>query len=138
MGMNDYANALTAAQEELETVNEQIVALTQRQAQLQQTVLALKTLTGKESDDETSLTEKIRLVVRAANEPLTGAEVIAALEAMGVDKKQVASITTILSRDKDFTRTPRKDGQLGYLWTPFRKGLIAMQRAKLAAEREKK
>ena len=124
MDSGSYAQAISAAQQELDAVNEQIAALAQRQAQLQQTISALKNLIGEQSDDEPSMTETIRMILRASKEPLTTAEIVEGMHAINETfggKNPAASVTTILGRlaaQKEIARMPGEN-PARYMWAPF-------------------
>jgi|ERR1019366_1106992 predicted transcriptional regulator len=128
MEASNYAKAISDAQQELDAVNEKIAALMQRQAQLQQTIFALRNLIGERGEDDTSMTETIRIIIRASKEPITAAEIIEGLHAINETfggKNPTASVTTILGRmvkEKEIARLPRKDGAFGYVSTSFRTG----------------
>jgi hypothetical protein len=127
---DEYRRAAEAAEEELVSVTTQISALTQRRAQLLQTISALKNLLGDEPDD-LKITGNIRVIFQATNNCLTATEVFEKLGAMGVaftGKNPLASVQTIIARmarpDGEVERVARPDGTLAYIWRkprpPFR------------------
>ncbi|MGI9104077.1 MAG: hypothetical protein ACR2IF_16680 [Terriglobales bacterium] len=140
MGADEYNKALGTAEAELAQVTAKIELLEQRRAQLQQTVGALKTLTDVAQDEERTLTDTIRIVVRAAKGYITAAEVIKGAYAMGAKfggKNPISTVVTILSR-------LHKDGELerdvltgGYKWktAPY---LPPVVQAAMNAARNKK
>ena len=119
---NDYSNALAAAEKELETLNAQAEIIERRRAQLQQTISALKTLTNVAGQEERSLTDAIRIVVKGAQNFITAAEVLKGVVAMGITfstKNAIASVVTILSRlDKDGELFRDPNGS-GYMWAGY-------------------
>jgi regulator of replication initiation timing len=150
MDSGSYTQAISAAQQELDGVDQQIAALAQRQAQLQQTISALKNLLGEQSDDEPSMTETIRIILRASKEPLTTAEIVEGLHAINETfggKNPAASVLTILGRlaaQKEIARVPGEH-PARYMWAPFLRqrpnvGQTVMRghRAKMAEQAEKK
>ncbi len=119
MGTDDYNKALSAAEKELSGVTAQIELLEQRRAQLEQTVSALKVLTDVAQDEERTLTEMIKIVVRGANDYISGADVLKAVIAMGAKfgGNAISTVVTILGRlykDGILERHPFKAGM--YRW----------------------
>lgn len=101
MGTDDYGKALSAAEAELESVVGKLEVLGQRQAQLQQTIGALRMLMNVSLDEERTLTDTIRILVKGAGGYIGSAEVIKGAYAMGAKfsgKNPIASVTTILAR----------------------------------------
>src|SRR5438552_13134738 len=101
MTETDYGKALSAAERELELLNNQAEIIERRRAQLQGTISALKTLMNIAEDEERTLTDTIRIVVRGAKGYIAAAEVLKSVIAMGVTfsgKNAIASVVTILSR----------------------------------------
>jgi hypothetical protein len=122
MENNQYKKAVETAETELGDIETQIATLTQRRAQLQQTISALRTLLGEETDDP-KVTENIRIVLQAANGLLSASNVLEKLEAMGVSftgKNPIASVQTILARmarpGGEVIRFSPPDGSLAYKW----------------------
>ncbi|MGA2371145.1 MAG: hypothetical protein ABSG11_10795 [Candidatus Korobacteraceae bacterium] len=119
MTETDYGNALSAAEKELAALTAQIELLEKRRAQLEQTVSALKVLTDVSQDEERTLTETIKIVVRGANDYISGADVLKAVTAMGakVGGNAMGTVATILGRlykDGILERHPFKSGM--YRW----------------------
>jgi len=101
MPMHEYKNALAVAQAELGRLDAKAEVIAHRRAQLQQTIAALKTLMNIQEADERTLTDTIRIVVKAANGFLSAAEVLRGAVSMGATfsgKNPIASIVTILGR----------------------------------------
>jgi hypothetical protein len=101
MRTNEYKNALAVAQAELGRLDAKAEVIAHRRAQLQQTIAALKTLMNIEEADERTLTDTIRIVVKAANGYLSAADVLRGAVSMGATfsgKNPIASIVTILGR----------------------------------------
>jgi len=99
--MHEYKNALAVAQAELGRLDAKSEVIAHRRAQLQQTIAALKTLMNIQEADERTLTDTIRIVVKAANGYLSAAEVLRGAMSMGATfsgKNPIASIVTILGR----------------------------------------
>jgi len=99
--MHEYKNALAVAQAELGRLDAKAEVIAHRRAQLQQTIAALKTLMNIQEADERTLTDTIRIVVKAANGYLSAAEVLRGAMSMGATfsgKNPIASIVTILGR----------------------------------------
>lgn len=119
MGTDDYARALKLAERELEQATLEIELLEQRRAQLQQTVGALRTLMDVAQDEERTLTDTIRIVVRAAKGYITAAEVIKGAYAMGAKfggKNPISTVVTILSRLHKEGELERDPATGGYRW----------------------
>jgi hypothetical protein len=101
MRTHEYKNALAVAQGELGRLDAKAEVIAHRRAQLQQTIAALKTLMNIEDADERTLTDTIRIVVKAANGYLSAADVLRGAVSMGATfsgKNPIASIVTILGR----------------------------------------
>jgi len=101
MGTGEYSKALGVAEKELSRLNAEADTIAQRRAQLQQTISTLKTLTNVSEEGERTLTDAIRIIVKAADGYLSAAEVLKAAYAMGATfsgKNPKASVVTILGR----------------------------------------
>ena len=101
MRTNEYRNALAVAEHQLARLDARAEVIAHRRAQLQQTIAALKTLMNHEEADERTLTDTIRIVVRAADGYLSAADVLRGAVSMGATfsgKSPIASIVTILGR----------------------------------------
>ena len=101
MGEDDYKNALEAAEKELADLEVKGEVIAQRRAQLQQTIGALKTLMNISEQEERTITDTIRIVMKAANGYVAPAQVLKNVLAMGVkfsSKNAIASVVTILGR----------------------------------------
>jgi hypothetical protein len=101
MGTGEYKKALSVAEKELSRLNAEADAIAQRQAQLQQTISTLKTLTNVSEEGERTLTDTIRIIVKAAAGYIGAGEVLKSAYAMGAKfsgKNPKASIITILAR----------------------------------------
>jgi hypothetical protein len=101
MRTSEYKNALAVAEGELARLDAKAEVIARRRAQLQQTIAALKTLMNFEEADERTLTDTIRIVVKAANGYLSAADVLRGAVSMGATfsgKSPIASIVTILGR----------------------------------------
>jgi hypothetical protein len=119
MGTDEYKKALAAAVKELALLDDQAALIEQRRAQLQQTIGALGTLTNVSEMEERTLTDTIRIVVKAANGYIGAADVLKGVISMGGKfggKNAISTVVTILSR-------LHKDGELeregpggGYRW----------------------
>jgi hypothetical protein len=108
MGTDDYSKALASAEKELETLNVKADVIAQRRAQLQQTISALKTLMNISVQEDRTITDTIRIVVRAANGYISTEDIWTGVLAMGAKftgKNALASIVTMLGR-------LHKDGEL--------------------------
>jgi hypothetical protein len=119
---SDYGNALAAAEQELETLNNQAELIERRRAQLQQTIAALKTLTDVAEQEERTLTDTIRIVVKGAKGYIAPADVLRGVQAMGATfagKNPISSVVTILGRlakENELLRDP--EGK-GYMWAGY-------------------
>ena len=101
MGTGDYRKALSVAEKELSRLSAEADAIAQRRAQLQQTISTLKTLTNVSEEGERTLTDVIRIIVKAANGYISAADVLKSAYSMGATfsgKNPKASIITILGR----------------------------------------
>jgi regulator of protease activity HflC (stomatin/prohibitin superfamily) len=101
MGSDEYTKALSVAEKELARLNAEAEAIAQRRAQLQQTISTLKTLTNGSEQEERTLTDAIRIIVKAADGYISAANVLKSAYAMGAKfsgKNPKASIITILGR----------------------------------------
>jgi hypothetical protein len=101
MGTGEYRKALSVAEKELSRLNVEADGIAQRRAQLEQTISTLKTLTNVSEEGEKTLTDVIRIIVRAANGYISAAEVLKSAHSMGAKfsgKNPKASIITILGR----------------------------------------
>jgi hypothetical protein len=119
---NDYGNALTAAQKELETLNNQAEIIERRRAQLQQTISSLKTLMHVAEDEERTLTDCIRIAVKGAQGYISAADVLKAVIAMGAPfsgKNMIDSVVTILSRLQKQNELLRDPNGKGYMWAGY-------------------
>jgi Ca2+-binding EF-hand superfamily protein len=108
MGTGEYKKALSVAEKELSRLNVEADAIAQRQAQLQQTISTLRTLTNVSDEDKRTLTDAIRIIVKAADGYIGAGEVLRSAYSMGAKfsgKNPKASIITILAR-------LAKDGEL--------------------------
>jgi hypothetical protein len=98
----EYTNALRAAEKELANLDAEAEAVAQRRARLQQTISTLKTLTNSsEQQEERTLTDTIRIIVKAADGYISAANVLKSAHSMGAKftgKNPKASIITILGR----------------------------------------
>ena len=112
MRRSEYRKALAAAEGELARLDAKAEVIAHRRAQLQQTIAALNTLMNIVEADELTLTDSIRIVVKAANGYLSAADVLRGVMAMGATssgKNPIASIVTILGRlvkDGELERQP--------------------------------
>jgi hypothetical protein len=119
---NDYSNALTAAQKELEALNNQAEIIERRRAQLQQTISSLKTLMHVAEDEERTLTDCIRIAVKGAQGYISAADVLKAVIAMGAPfsgKNMIDSVVTILSRLHKQGELLRDPNGRGYMWAGY-------------------
>ena len=119
MGTDDYSKALAAAEKELVSITSQIELFEQRRAQLEQTVSALKTLMNVAQDEERTLTETIKTVVRGANDYISATDVLKGVMSMGKfsGKSAVTSVPTILGRLQKEGLLERHPWQSGmYRW----------------------
>lgn len=101
MRNDEYTKALSAAEKELARLNAEAEGIAQRRAQLQQTISTLKTLTNGSDQEERTLTDAIRIIVKAADGYISAANVLKAAYSMGAKfsgKNPKASIITILGR----------------------------------------
>ena len=114
MGTGEYKKALSVAEKELSKLNAEADVIAQRRAQLQQTISTLKTLTNVSEEGERTLTDAIRIIVKAANGYISAGEVLKSAYSMGAKfsgKNPKASIITILGRlvrDGELEREPGK------------------------------
>jgi hypothetical protein len=112
MGTGEYRKALSVAEKELAKLNAEADRIAQRCAQLQQTISTLKTLMNVSEQGERTLTDAIRIIVKAANGYVSAAGVLKAAYSMGAKfsgKNPKASIITILGRlvkDGELEREP--------------------------------
>jgi hypothetical protein len=101
MGTSEYGKALSVAEKELARLNVEADAIAQRRAQLQQTISTLKMLTNGSEEGERTLTDAIRIIVKAADGYISAAAVLKSAYSMGAKfsgKNPKASIITILGR----------------------------------------
>jgi hypothetical protein len=101
MGSGEYKKALSAAEGELAKLDAKADVIAQRRAQLQQTISALKTLMNVSEQEELTLTDTIRIVLKAANGYISAANVLKGTYSMGAKfsgKNPAASVITILGR----------------------------------------
>jgi hypothetical protein len=114
MGSGEYKKALSVAEKELSKLNAEADVIAQRRAQLQQTISTLKTLTNVSEEGERTLTDAIRIIVKAANGYISAGEVLKSSYSMGAKfsgKNPKASIITILGRlvrEGELEREPGK------------------------------
>jgi hypothetical protein len=114
MGSGEYKKALSVAEKELSKLNAEADVIAQRRAQLQQTISTLKTLTNVSEQGERTLTDAIRIIVKAANGYISAGEVLKSSYSMGAKfsgKNPKASIITILGRlvrEGELEREPGK------------------------------
>jgi hypothetical protein len=114
MGTGEYKKALSVAEKELSKLNAEADVIAQRRAQLQQTISTLKTLTNVSEEGERTLTDAIRIIVKAANGYISAGEVLKSSYSMGAKfsgKNPKASIITILGRlvrEGELEREPGK------------------------------
>jgi hypothetical protein len=114
---DDYTKALAKAERELSDLETEIAALVQRKAQLEQTISNLRSLTGVKQE-ERSLSDSIRLVLKATDKYLSTQQVVEKLGAFTKDVNPV-SVSTILSRlakDKEAVAGSTEGGRNGYMW----------------------
>lgn len=131
MVSDQYRKTIEVAEKELNEVAEQIDVLSQRRAQLQQTISALRKLCGEETDDLT-ITENIRIILQGSTVALSATEVLRGLEAAGVvftGKNPIASVQTMLARmarpDGEIEKVSGSQGTVAYAWNrrrPIRLG----------------
>jgi hypothetical protein len=98
---SEYTKALSVAEKELARLNAESEAIAQRRAQLQQTISTLKTLTNGSEQEERTLTDAIRIIVKAADGYISAASVLKSAYSMGAKfsgKNPRASVVTILCR----------------------------------------
>jgi hypothetical protein len=72
MGSDEYTKALSVAEKELARLNAEADGIAQRRAQLQQTISTLRTLTNGSEQEERTLTDAIRIIVKAADGYILG------------------------------------------------------------------
>jgi hypothetical protein len=118
----DYRSALAAAIKEYEALGEQRTRIDSRLAQLAQTMGTLSRLLGLTPTVPMSITDAIRLAMRAGV-PMTPLEVRERLLAIGVDlstyANDLAVIHTVLKRLKESGELrviPHPGGKTSYLW----------------------
>ena len=120
----NYEKALAEAKKELASLEIQSAHIDRRKAQLEQTIIGLKTLMGIGfGSEQRSLTDGIRLVLRASDRFMSVQEVLESLRMLypnfipGIDKlKSVASILNRLARDKEIIQDKTEEGKVGYMW----------------------
>ena len=98
---SEYTKALSVAEKELARLNAEAEAIAQRRAQLQQTISTLKTLTNGSEQEQRTLTDAIRIIVKAADGYISAASVLKSAYSMGAKfsgKNPKASVITILGR----------------------------------------
>jgi hypothetical protein len=130
-----YSNALRAAIHEYESLCRQRTEMDERIAQLAQTIGNLTRLCGITPTVVLGLTDACRLVLKAAEEPLTAAELRLKLEAMGYDTAKysnpLGSIHVVLRRlcrSGEARFAPGKSDRPAYAWQrPAR--IIAVSRS---------
>lgn len=112
-----YRKALEDAQKELLELETQIAVLSQRRAQLEQTIASLKLLMG-ESDEGLGITDSIQMVLEASREFLSADEVSKKLQAFlpNVNPVSVSSILSRLASEKRVITGTTERGRTGYKW----------------------
>jgi hypothetical protein len=122
MTSGDYRSALETAIKEYETLGEQRREIDGRLAQLAQTIGTLSTLLGLTPTVPMSITDAVRLAMRAGV-PMTPLEVRERLLSIGVNlatySNDLAVIHTVLRRLNEageLRLIPRPDGKNTYLW----------------------
>ena len=120
----NYRRALRDVIEEYQRLARQRAEIDERIAQLLQTMGSLSRLCNLVPTVKLGLTDACRLVLKAAGQPLTVAEVRMQLEAMGFDSARysnmLASIHVVLKRlcrSGEIKFTPRPHGRPAYAWT---------------------
>jgi len=122
MTSEDYRTALAAAVKEYEALGQQRREIDERLAQLAQTIGTLSRLLGLTPTVPTSITDAVRLAMRAGV-PMTPLEVRERLLSIGVDlstyANDLAVIHTVLKRLNEageLRLIPKPNGKNAYLW----------------------
>lgn len=122
MTTSDYRAALQAAAREYEALGEERRKIDDRLSQLAQTIGTLSRLLGLTPTVPLSITDAVRLAVRAGV-PMTPTEVRDRLLAIGVDlsiyTNELAVIHTVLKRLNEAGEIrilPKRGGKHAYLW----------------------
>jgi len=122
MTSEDYRTALAAAVKEYEALGQQRREIDERLAQLAQTIGTLSRLLGLTPTAPTSITDAVRLAMRAGV-PMTPLEVRERLLSIGVDlstyANDLAVIHTVLKRLNEageLRLIPKPNGKNAYLW----------------------
>lgn len=122
MTSEDYRSALASAVKEYEALGEQRRTIDSRLAQLAQTIGTLSRLLGLTPTVPLSITDAIRLAMRAGV-PMTPLDVRERLLSIGVDlsaySNDLAVIHTVVKRLNDAGELrviPRANGKNAYLW----------------------
>lgn len=131
--VNPYKTSYLAAQQELQQRKAELQFVTQRIAQLEETIRTLEPLANEEGVTPTgSLPELCRQILMANNgEKLTAGQVLQQLTAMGVDisgySQPLAVLHTTLSRickpGSAFVKAETFSGQATYLYDESRKAI---------------
>jgi hypothetical protein len=138
---NSYEKALDDAQKELAELEVRSAKIDQRKAQLEQTIIGLKALMHVGfGAEERSLTDGIRLVLKASDRFVSAQEVLEQLRMLYPNfiptANKLNSVTTLLSRlakDKEIIAGKTEEGRVGYAWNRVPASLAAIMGTAAAA-----
>jgi hypothetical protein len=120
----NYEKALDDAQQELAELEVESAKIEQRKAQLEQTIIGLKALMRVGfGAEERSLTDGIRLVLKASDKFMSAQEVLEQLRMLSPKfiptANKLHSVVTLLNRlakDKEILPGQTEEGRVGYAW----------------------
>lgn len=125
----NYEKALDDAQKELAELEVQSAKIEQRKAQLEQTIIGLKALMRVDSGaEDRSLTDGIRLVLKASDRYMSAQEVLEHLRMIypNLSDNKLNSITTLLNRmaKDEIIQGQTEAGRVGYMWNRIPKSIL--------------
>jgi hypothetical protein len=127
----NYEKALDDAQGELAELEVQSAKIEQRKAQLEQTIIGLRALMRVDSGaEERSLTDGIRLILKASDRYMSAHEVLDHLRMIYPNlstQNKLSSVTTLLNRltkDEEIIQGKTEEGRVGYTWNRIPKSIL--------------
>jgi Fe2+ or Zn2+ uptake regulation protein len=128
---DNYEKALDDAQKELAELEVRSAKIEQRKAQLEQTIIGLKALMRVDSGaEDRSLTDGIRLVLKASDRYMSVQEVLEQLRMIYPNlstENKLNSVTTLLNRmakDEEIVQGNTEEGRVGYTWNRIPKSFL--------------
>jgi hypothetical protein len=127
----NYEKALDDAQGELVELEVQSAKIEQRKAQLEQTIIGLRSLMRVDSGaEERTLTDGIRLILKASDRYMSTHEVLDHLRMIYPNlstENKLSSVTTLLNRltkDGEIIQGKTEEGRVGYTWNRIPKSFL--------------